>query len=119
MRADATNGGRGTGDWNSERSVSIRFTDPRSPSPVPRLIVHLRQVFVARLDRRERIFRLIVFDERVLDVRAMLRVIREDLREVDGALAYGGHRVLRIRLGVLHVYHRDATWILLHVRERV
>src|SRR5204862_5991467 len=83
------------------------------------LVLHLLQVIEAGLDRRERIGRLVVLDERMLDVRAVVGVVREDLREVDRPLADLRHRVLRPRHRVLHVHKRDAAGILLEVRQRI
>src|SRR6266508_2937177 len=89
---------------------------PIRPSAPPSKLQAL-QVARARRDVFERLRRLIVLDNGMLDAR--LIPLRKDALPVDLPLPYVDHLMLRGTRGVLHVHERNAARPAGEIRERV
>src|SRR6266480_7318647 len=103
-----------------ERIASRRVIDrPSAHRPIRPSISKLQalQVARARRDVFERLRRLIVLDNGMLDARLIL--LRKNALPVDLPLPYVDHLVLRGTRGVLHVDQRNAARPAGEIRERV
>src|SRR5437870_5324332 len=100
----------------SGQSRRQRLPTPRPPLAGPSEF-ELLQVLTARADGCERIGRLVVLDEVVLDSR--LIALREDFLEVDLSRTDLHHAVVRWAGRVLDVHHREPSGPAREVRQRI